>query len=115
LFAFKAAIQTVRNEYAIILGRGSSQVTDSMREDAKQLIPDNITKSQLDKVIGVLKAEGQNVINEAHGQVESINNDLNNIIGGGNSHVGQTSSGANYQVQGGISASGNKYTIKQTQ
>ena len=82
LASYKAAIQTVRSEYATILARG--QQTDTTRKEAATLIPDNITKSQLLQVVSVLKAEGQNVSTEAQNQVDDVNNQIDNIIGGGN-------------------------------
>lgn len=83
LASYKAAIQTVRSEYANILARGG-QVTDSTRSEAANLIPDNITKSQLDSVLATLRAEGKNVLDAANGQVDSVQGQINNIIGGGN-------------------------------
>ncbi len=79
LNAYKAAIQTVRSEYANILARGG-QVTDQNRTDSANLIPDNITKAQLDQVLGVLKAEGSNVVSEAQNQVDNISGQINNIV-----------------------------------
>lgn len=79
LSAYKAAIQTVRTEYGNILSRGGV-VTVNQQEEAKTLIPDNISKAQLQKVIGVLKAEGANVKQEAQNQVDSIANDINQIV-----------------------------------
>lgn len=83
LAAYKSALQTVRTEYANILARGG-QVSDSVRAEAAQLIPDNINKSQLNQVLDVLKTEGQNVKNSAQKQVDDVSNNINNIIGGGN-------------------------------
>ena len=87
LAAYRSALQTVRTEYGIILARGG-QVTESTRAEAAQLIPDNISKDQLNQVIGVLMAEGQNVKSEAQNQVDDINSQLNNIIGGGDLYGG---------------------------
>ena len=83
LNAYKSAIQTVRSEYSTILSRGQG-ATDSTRAEAKTLIPDNISASQLQQVIGVLKAEGENVTKEAQKQVDGVQTSINGIIGGGN-------------------------------
>jgi hypothetical protein len=81
LAAYKAAIQTVRSEYSMILARGG-QVSDTVRREAQELIPDNITKRQLQQVIDTLNAEGSNVLASAKKQVDDINNQLNNIVSG---------------------------------
>lgn len=84
LASFKAAIQTVRSEYSNILARGGT-VTDSVRGEAAQLIPDNISKDQLDQVLETLRAEGQNVLNNANQQVSQVQGQINGIIAPGSS------------------------------
>lgn len=71
LNAYQTAIQTVRSEYATILSRGGV-TTDSMRKEAMTLIPDNITKSQLQQVVDVIKREGENVVRNANDQINQI-------------------------------------------
>jgi hypothetical protein len=88
LASYKAAIQTVRSEYSNILARGQGQ-TDATRAEAAVLIPDNITKEQLNQVIATLKAEGQNVVNNAQKQVNDIQGDMSNILSGGKRTVAQ--------------------------
>lgn len=104
LASYRAAIQTVRNEYQFILARGG-QVSDTVRQEAQTLIPDNITKEQLVQVIGTLRAEGQNVLNNANSEVSSIQNRINGVIGGSqpgsaasNSTGGKTTSGLSYTI-----------------
>jgi len=89
LAAFKSAIQTVRTEYGFILARGG-QVTEGTRNEAENLIPDNITKDQLQQVLDVLETEGKNVRTQAQGQVDDVSTQINNIIGGGNLYNGGT-------------------------
>lgn len=79
--AYQSAIQTVRSEYATILARGQGQ-TDSTRAEAAKLIPDNITKTQLQQVLNVLKSEGANVKSGADQQVATTQDSINNILGG---------------------------------
>lgn len=81
LNAYNTALQTVRTEYAQILARGG-QVTDAVRSEAARLIPDNINKAQLEQVVGVLKAESENVIKSAQTQVDSIQNQMQGILTG---------------------------------
>lgn len=83
LAAFKSALQTVRTEYSFILARGG-QVTEGTRIEAANLIPENISKNQLDQVLQVLRTEGTNVKGNAQAQVDDVSNQINNIIGGGN-------------------------------
>lgn len=91
LAAYKAAVQTVRNEYANILARGG-QVTDSARAESSKLIPDNIDKDQLQQVLDTLKVEGQNVKSNAEGQVSDLQSQINSIIGGGQLYGGASTS-----------------------
>jgi hypothetical protein len=79
LASYRAAIQTVRSEYSQILARGGT-VTDSVRGEAAQLIPDNITKDQLNRVLDTLKAEGENVRTNAQKQVDDLQNQINGIL-----------------------------------
>lgn len=81
LNAFKTAIQTVRSEYGNILARGGT-VTDTVRGEAAQLIPDNITASQLNQVIDVLQREAQNVVGNAQDQVDTIQGQMSSLITG---------------------------------
>lgn len=78
LNAFNAAIQTVRTEYATILGRGTP--TDQTRSESANLIPDNINLDQLNKVIAVLQKEGSNVSKDATSQVQQIQGQINSIV-----------------------------------
>ena len=79
LASYKAAIQTVRSEYSNILARGGT-VTDTVRGEAATLIPDNISKDQLNQVLATLKSEGQNVLSGAQQQVQSVQGQINGII-----------------------------------
>lgn len=106
LASYKAAIQTVRSEYSNILARGGT-VTDSVRTEASTLIPDNITKSQLLQVIDTLKSEGQNVLSGANTQVQTIQDQINGILGGSGGSSGSDNSGST----SGTTSSGFSYTI----
>ena len=94
LNSYMAAIQTVRSEYQLILARGG-QVTDSVRNEANTLIPDNITRSQLAQVVATLQAEAKNVVSEAQNQVDSVQSQMGNLLGG--SQTNQTPPTGNYQ------------------
>lgn len=82
LNAYQTALQTVRSEYSTILSRGQGQ-TDATRAEAAKLIPDNITKAQLQQVVNVLKTEGQNVVKSAQTQVDSIQKQMQGVLTGG--------------------------------
>lgn len=86
--AFKSSIAGLRAEYAQVLSRGG-QVTDSERNAANTLIPDDLNPSQLATVTKQLSLEGQNAINEAQAQVNKIKNRL----GGNTGTTGGTSTG----------------------
>lgn len=68
---FNAAIAGLRAEYAQVLSRGG-EVTDSSRNAAASLIPDNISPAQLQQVATRLNTEGQNAIAAATQQVQTI-------------------------------------------
>lgn len=92
--AFQSMIEGLRAEYAQVLSRGG-QVTDTSRNSASSLIPDNLSPEQLLKVKTQLDLEGGNAISAAQGQVQSINSQINGIIapsGGGSSGGGSNSS-----------------------
>ena len=97
LYAYLAALQTVRTEYSVILARGG-QVSDAVRKEAAELIPDNISKDQLNQVLGTLRAEGNNVKTQAQKQVDDVSNSINNIIGGGSLYKQQSSTGLSQQI-----------------
>jgi hypothetical protein len=81
LAAYTTALQTVRTEYATILGRGTA--TDQTRLEAARLIPDNLSKAQLDQVIATIRQEGQNVLQNAYSQVSSLQDQMNGLLTGG--------------------------------
>lgn len=69
--AFQTALTGLRTEYAQVLSRGG-QVTDTARNEANALIPDNISPAQLQKVITTLQSEGANAVKEANDKVAEI-------------------------------------------
>lgn len=96
LNAFNAAIQTVRTEYATVLGRGTP--TDSTRAEATTLIPNNISADQLDNVIQTLQTEGTNVVTEANQAVQTTQDSLNKIISPGTQNT--TTNNSSTQMNG---------------
>ena len=95
---FYTGIQTLRTEYATVLARGG-QVTDSVRSEANQLIPDNISLANLNKVYQYIKQEGGNVVSGAQAQVQSIQNSINGIVGGNASGSTDQSSSQTIRVK----------------
>jgi len=82
LWAYQAAITAVRKEYARILawwGSGASP-TDAQNKVAHDLLPDNITKTQLVKKIATLMAEWKNVISWAQSVVNDYSKKIDNIL-----------------------------------
>lgn len=108
--SYQSAIQTVRSEYSTILARGQGQ-TDSTRAEAAKLIPDNITKTQLQQVLNVLRSEGANVKSAADQQVAATQDQLNNIIGGRVITNNTNNNQQNGSHSGGTTSSGLSYTI----
>lgn len=86
--AFKSSLEGLRAEYAQVLSRGG-QVTDTARNQANSLIPDNISPEQLQKVTTQLSQEGQNAIREANQKVSDIKSRI-----GSNSGSSKTSGGS---------------------
>lgn len=80
---FKSILQSVRDQYASILGGGT--VTDAGRAEALQLIPDDISLSALQSI-------GQNLKSDAGNRIAGIQNQVKNLTSGGGS---STSSSAN--------------------
>ena len=62
--AFQTTLAGLRSEYAQVLARGG-EVTDSIRNEANTLVPDNLSPSEMQMVTNQLKAEGENVLKEA--------------------------------------------------
>lgn len=81
--AFQSALSGLRAEYAQVLARGG-EVTDSARNSATTLIPDNISPAQLQQVAQRLNIEGQNAISAATQQVQTITGRTGSNTGGSN-------------------------------
>lgn len=86
--AFNSVLASVRAEYAQVLSRGGG-VTDTVRKEANELIPADISLSQLAKVKNAIHTEGENVIQQARGQVQAIQQRLSQpaSTGGGSGSV----------------------------
>lgn len=67
---FKSILQSVRDQYAAILGGGT--VTDSGRQQALSLIPDDVSLSALQSV-------GQNLKSDAGNRIAGIQNQVKNL------------------------------------
>lgn len=95
---YQSAISGLRSEYAQVLSRGG-EVTDSARNQAKSLIPDNLTPIQLGQVAQRLNVEGSNAIKEANNQIQIIKNRASGkATKGPGGSTGTTSSGINYTI-----------------
>lgn len=81
---YYAGLNTLRTEYALVLARGG-QVTDATRKHAEELIPDNISLANLQKVYQYIKTEGANVLAEREKEVQNLGTQL----GGGSTTQGQ--------------------------
>lgn len=68
---FNTGIQTLRTEYAQVLARGG-EVTEGVRHESANLIPDNISLDNLQKVYNYIKQEGKNVIDERNKTIKSL-------------------------------------------
>lgn len=86
LATYNSSIETLRSEYAQVLSKGG-EVTDSVRNAANAVIPDNLTPTQLGVLRQRIQTETTNAINEAQGQ---INSSLQRV---GGSSSGSNSSG----------------------
>lgn len=84
---FQAGINTLRTEYAQVLARGG-EVTEGTRNQAKALIPDDISLKNLQGVYNYIKTEGQNVLAERQSVIDDIHS---RIRGSGSSSGGSTS------------------------
>lgn len=84
---FQALIQSVRGQYATILGGGTSSV-EALNE-AQSLIPDNISLGALDSLGKNLKSDAQNRVAGIQQQIDALNHGSNGSTG--NSGGGSTS------------------------
>lgn len=82
LAAFNSVLASVRAEYAQVLSRGGG-VTDTVRREAEEIIPADISLAQLLKVKDAIHTEGQNVINAANAQVQAIQSRIAAPMGSG--------------------------------
>lgn len=80
--AYRSALTTLRAEAAQVLARGGA-VTDTVRREADELVPENLSLKQLRKVVEQIKAEGSNVVKEAQAQIGIIQGRLNAPAAGG--------------------------------
>lgn len=80
---FKSILQSVRDQYAAILGGGT--VTDAGRAEALSLIPDNVSLSALQSV-------GQNLKSDAGNRIAGIQNQVKSLTNSGSSSSGSNSS-----------------------
>lgn len=69
--AYQSSLAGLRSEYAQVLSRGGA-VTDTERNEALSLIPDNLSPSQLQIVTKQLSTEGGNAIKESQNQINTI-------------------------------------------
>lgn len=83
--AYKAQLATLRQEYSQVLAKGGQRSVETDRE-ASQLIPENLSPSQLAQVQAQIKIDSDNAINEAKSQTSKIST----TIGG----IGKPSSGS---------------------
>ena len=76
--AFKAAHNTVVNEYAKLLSgaQGSAMVTDSARKEAAEMLPLDATWEQLQAAANILHTDAANRIGALRQQVAQIRSDI---------------------------------------
>lgn len=86
---FQSLIQSVRSQYASILGGGT--VTVEALQEAQSLIPNDISLSALQSL-------GQNLKSDAANRVTGINQQIQSLSGGGN-QSSSTNSGGDAVVQ----------------
>lgn len=72
---FRSQIAQLRAEYAQVLARGGQQ-TDTVRQEANDIVPDNIAPADLATLAGRLKVDAQNAIAAATQQVAQIRGQL---------------------------------------
>lgn len=99
--AFQTQLSGLRSEYAQVLSRGG-EVTDTARNTALSLIPDNLSPSQMATIKTQLDKEGGNAIQEAQAQVNTIKSRL--------SSGSSTSGGTNLGTNANASPTGNSVT-----
>ncbi len=80
---FQSQIAQLRAEYAQVLAR-NGQLTDAVRSNAQQVIPDNISPKDLATVADRLNVDSTNAIKGANDQIAQIWGQINGIAGGGN-------------------------------
>lgn len=73
--AYQSSVAGLRSEYAQVLSRGGA-VTDTERNEALTLIPDDLSPSQLQVVTQQLSTEGSNAIKESQAQIDTIKSRL---------------------------------------
>lgn len=88
--SFQALLQSVRSQYATILGGGTSSV--EALQEAQSLIPDNISLGALDSLGTNLKSDAQNRIMGIQQQINTLNNGSSNT----GSHASSTSNPAGW-------------------
>lgn len=69
--AFNTQVQDLRSEYAQVLAKGGT-VTDTSRNEAQSLIPDDLSPAQLQQVATQIQADGSNAVASAQAQVNAI-------------------------------------------
>lgn len=87
---FQSLIQSVRSQYASILGGGT--VTVEALQEAQSLIPNDISLSALQSL-------GQNLKSDATNRVTGINQQIQSLSGGGNQSSSGNSGGGGAVVQ----------------
>lgn len=87
---FRATLESVRAQYASILGGG--QATDQARTAANAQIPDDISLSALQALEKQLKFEAQN-------RVAGFTNQISSLTGGGNSGGGDSTTVGKYSYK----------------
>ena len=79
--AFKAGLAEIANEYTQVFSRGG-QISDVNKKKAADILNGNMSMSMLKSVTGELQTQGKIVIKGTQGQVNSITDQMNNILTG---------------------------------
>ncbi len=73
--AYKAQLQTLRQEYSQVLAKGGQRSVETDRESAA-LIPDNLGPAKLQQVADQIKIDAQNAIREAGNQTKKVQDQI---------------------------------------
>lgn len=80
--SYKAALAEISTDYSMVFSRGGQRSVETDQK-AQDIIDGKISVNDLNQVLQTLNAQGQTVISSSQGQVRTISQQINGIIGGG--------------------------------